>query len=149
MTEHPVPPLLPPELPARHLSRQVHAPVKQGRERSDLLLGTVKVDHSGRAGDRVLLDALGWQPGDRHDVRLIRHGAELYRSPAGRFRVDIRGNVFLPAATRTMLGIHSGDRIVLVASLSTNTLLVHPITVVTSLLAGLYRESAAGDSHVE
>jgi bifunctional DNA-binding transcriptional regulator/antitoxin component of YhaV-PrlF toxin-antitoxin module len=72
----------------------------------------------------------------------------LYRSPTGRFRVDSRGNVFLPAATRTLFGIHDGDRVVLVASPGNDTLRIHPISVVTSLLANLYRESAA-DEHVE
>ncbi len=125
------------------------APVEQGSEPSDLLVAAAKVDHSGRVGDRVLLDALGWRPGDRHGVRLIRHGVELYRSPSGRFRVDARGNVFLAAATRNLLGVRSGDRVVLVAALNTKRLLIHPIAVVTALLANLYRESVAVDSDVE
>jgi bifunctional DNA-binding transcriptional regulator/antitoxin component of YhaV-PrlF toxin-antitoxin module len=74
-------------------------------------------------------------------------GRSCSAPPAGRFHVDSRGNVFLPAATRTVLGVHSGDRIVLVASPRTRTLLIYPVAVVASLLANLYRESAAGHTH--
>jgi bifunctional DNA-binding transcriptional regulator/antitoxin component of YhaV-PrlF toxin-antitoxin module len=115
---------------------------------AELLLATAKIDHSGRVGDRVLLTALGWNPGDRHDVRTIRQGAELSLSPTGLFRVDSRSNVFLPAATRDLLGIHPGDRVVLIASPTTDTLLIHPVTVVTALLTQFHRYPA-GDSGEE
>ena len=113
-----------------------------------LVAGDTRLDHSGRVGDHVLLTALGWLPGDRHDVRRAPHGAELYRSPAGRFRVDSRGNVFVPASTRKLLGLRSGDPVVLVASLSTGTLHIHPVGIVSALLANLYRQSA-GDPDAE
>lgn len=144
MTERPVPPLVPPEPPSRRVPRLAVAPAAPGGEHFELLLAMAKVDHSGRVGDRVVLGALGWQPGDRHDVRMIRHGAELYRSPAGRFHVDSRGNVFLPAATRALLSIQGRDRVVLVACAGAGTLRVHPVVVATALLAEFYQHPAGG-----
>lgn len=148
MRERPVPPLLPPTPHHGQVPRYAASLAGSGTEHDDLLLAVSRLDHSGRVGDHVLLTALGWLPGDRHDVRRAPHGAELYRSPAGRFRIDSRGNVFVPAPTRKLLGLRSGDRVVLVASPGTCTLHIHPVGIVTALLANLYRQSA-GDPDAE
>ena len=148
MRERPVPPLLPPTPHHRQVRRHAASSAVPGIEHCELLLAVSRLDHSGRVGDHVLLTALGWQPGDRHDIHQAPHGAELHRSPAGRFRIDSRGNVFVPAGTRKLLGLRSGDRVVLVASPSTGTLHIHPVGIVTALLANLYRQSA-GDPDAE
>jgi AbrB family looped-hinge helix DNA binding protein len=147
MRERPVLPLLPPTLHHRQVRRHAASSAGSGTEHCELL-AVSRLDHSGRVGDHVLLTALGWLPGDRHDVRRAPHGAELYRSLAGRFRIDSRGNVFVPAGTRKLLGLRSGDRVVLVASPSTGTLHIHPVGIVTALLANLYRQSP-GDPDAE
>lgn len=148
MRERPVAPLLPPTPHHHQVPRDAASSTGSATEPCDLLLAVSRLDHSGRVGDHLLLTALGWLPGDRHDVRRAPHGAELYRSPAGRFRVDSRGNVFVPASTRKLLGLCSGDRVVLAASPRTGTLHIHSVDVVTSLLANLYRQSA-GDPDAE
>lgn len=142
MRERPVPPLLPPTPYHHQVRRHAASSAGSGTEHCELLLAVSRLDHSGRVGDHVLLTALGWNPGDRHDIHRTPHGAELYRSPAGRFRIDSRGNVFVPAATRKLLGLRSGDRVVLVALPRIGTLHLHSVGVVTSLLANLYRQSA-------
>jgi bifunctional DNA-binding transcriptional regulator/antitoxin component of YhaV-PrlF toxin-antitoxin module len=106
---------------------------------SDALIGVAAVDHSGRFGDRQLIGALGWRPGDQIEVEVLPGAAALRRSPRGRFQVDTRGHVFLPVATRTVLGLPVGGRVVLLAVPGRNLLMIHPPGVVTALLAARYR----------
>lgn len=105
---------------------------------SSLLVGMAAIDHSGRLRDRALLAALGWQAGDRLVVQVYQTMAVLRRDADGAYRVDSRGQVFLPAAVRGMLGIDTGDRVVLVASPRSGMLIVHPGGVVAALLADYY-----------
>jgi bifunctional DNA-binding transcriptional regulator/antitoxin component of YhaV-PrlF toxin-antitoxin module len=102
------------------------------------LLGVAAVDHSGRVRDQLLITALGWQVGDRTDVEVLPDAVVIRRSPRGRFHVDSRGHVFLPAATRTLLGVAVGGRVVLLAVLDRDLLMIHPPSVVTALLAARY-----------
>ena len=61
----------------------------------------------------------------------IRGGRESY--------VDDRGALALPAAVRRMSGIAIGPPVVLVAAVPEQTVLIHPATTVTRLLAAHYR----------
>ena len=67
-------------------------------------------------------------------------------NPAGEYRIDLRRHVFLPVATRQLLGISTGDRLVLVARREQNSLTIHPVAVVADLLSGYYA-AASGASH--
>lgn len=114
---------------------------------SSLLVGMAAIDHSGRLRDKVLMSALGWRPGDRHSVDVSGRMAVLRLDPAGRFVIDSRGQVFLPAALRTLFSVGTGDRVVLVAAPGSGVLIVHSVAVVAELLAEFYAQ-AAGDADV-
>jgi bifunctional DNA-binding transcriptional regulator/antitoxin component of YhaV-PrlF toxin-antitoxin module len=106
------------------------------------LLGTAVVDRSGRVRDRTLLTALGWAEGMRLEIRMAPGTAVLSRSADGAFQVDGRDQVVLPAATRALLGITPGQRVVLVAMPDTDLLFVHPVTVAAAWIAAHYLETS-------
>ncbi|ONI88021.1 hypothetical protein ALI22I_19950 [Saccharothrix sp. ALI-22-I] len=97
-------------------------------------MAIARIDHSGRVGDRWLAEVLGWRPGDRHDVRMLSDGAIVSIDADGRFRVNARHHVFVPAGVRRILSVESGDPVVLVARPKSRTLLVHSTSMVASLL---------------
>jgi AbrB family looped-hinge helix DNA binding protein len=93
----------------------------------------------------VLLDALGWSPGDRLSLDLLDSTIVLRRTPTGPHHVNGRGQIFLPAGIRALLGIADNDRVVLIAAPAADTLIVHPAGVILSLIAG-FHDSLPGAS---
>jgi hypothetical protein len=125
-------PTAPQTLPLIPLPRTTH--------NSGLVIGIASVSHSGRVRDIAVMSALGWVPGDRIAVDLTADALLLRRDAAAAHRVDDRGLVFLPAGSRTLLGIADNTRVVLVAIPAKDLLAVYPCTVVTALLATLHTE---------
>jgi bifunctional DNA-binding transcriptional regulator/antitoxin component of YhaV-PrlF toxin-antitoxin module len=52
--------------------------------------------------------------------------------------VDNRGHVFLPAATRALLNVPVGGRVVLLAVPDQDLLMIHPSDMVAALLVARY-----------
>jgi hypothetical protein len=103
------------------------------------LLGTARLDRSGRVHERTLFRALGWEPGHELAIDTV-DGVIVIRSVAGGgHRIDDRRALALPASARRMCGIAIGPPIVLVAAVPEQTVLVHPAITVTRLLAPHYR----------
>ena len=127
-TPRPVPlPALPAPSPPR-----LHDPDR-------LLLGTARLDRSGRLNERSLLRALSWDPG--HQLAIDTHDDMIVISSAagGRHRVDDRDALALPATARRMCAITVGPPVVLIADEPEQVLLVVPAATAISLLAGHYR----------
>lgn len=139
MAEPPIPPLIPPDaVVVRSVPPPPLPALPTTRQRPDLVIGVAAVSHSGRVRDRVLLDALGWRSGDRLGLRVADSTVLIHRQPGGTQTVNARGQVFLPAGVRAMLGIGDNDRVVLVADPAAGLLRIHPRGLVTALLAGFY-----------
>lgn len=146
MRERPIDLLIPPDLPPREPPPPTILPVLArecqsagtGPAVDDMLVGIAAFDHSGRIRDRVLIEALGWKPGDPTAVCLGSDAAVIRRLAEGTYSVDRRGQVFVPAATRSMLGFGPRERAVLVALPRLGRLLVHPPAVLADLLVGHY-----------
>lgn len=64
------------------------------------LVGTARVDRSGRVHERALLRALGWEPGHELELDTTNGMIAIASVPGGRHRVDDRGALALPAAAR-------------------------------------------------
>ena len=144
MHESPIALLIPPELPAPApgpgpgLAVPMLAIESHDSSVGVLSLGTAVVDRSGRVRDRTLLTALGWAEGTRLEIRMAPGTAVLCRSADGAFQIDSRDQVVLPAATRALLGIRPGQRVVLVAMPEADLLLVHPAAVAAAWIAAHY-----------
>ncbi|NKQ59388.1 AbrB/MazE/SpoVT family DNA-binding domain-containing protein [Amycolatopsis sp. K13G38] len=100
-----------------------------------MLIGVAAISHSGRVRDHALIEALGWAPRDRIVVDPRNSVIILRRHNTGVSEINRRGQVFLPAGARKLLGIADNARVVLVAVTAWDTLLVYPATVVAQLLA--------------
>jgi hypothetical protein len=91
-------------LPPTHISRD-----------SSVGYALATLDCHGRVADRKIMVALGWSTTTALTIRqqqgLIVVGADQY----GAFRLTARLFLHLPVAVRGWCGLHSGDRVLLVA----------------------------------
>ncbi len=106
----PLPPLPPPRLPITQAHR--------------LLIGTARLDSSGRVHEHTLLVALGWHPGVRIDITAVHDAILIRATPTGLHTIGRRGELALPAAARTLSGITT-PTVVIAAALDEGTLVVH------------------------
>jgi hypothetical protein len=81
------------------------------------------------------MTALAWRAGDQIAVQVHPTAIALRRAADGPFRLDGRVQAFIPAGTRALFGLRTGDRVTLVAAPAQDLLLVHPMTVLTDVLA--------------
>jgi hypothetical protein len=135
-----VPPVPLPMLPAFQRVEQAGS--------AALLVVTARMDHSGRVHERILLHALGWEPGHRLDMDIAHGLIVVAAAPTGPHAVDPRGAVRLPAALRHLCGIKPGPPLVLAAAVAAQMVVVHPALVVAELLAAHYTSllTSRGDS---
>lgn len=105
---------------------------------ASLALGITAVDRSGRVRDRVVLGALGWKPGERTLISVRARALLAHRVDRGGAMIDARGRVFLPVAARTQLAIEVDERLLLVAVPGRDLLIVHPLSVLATLLTDYY-----------
>jgi len=136
VTEPVVPLFVPPVvLPRSEPRPQSFAVVPKPTDAGRFQLAIARIDHSGRVGDRSLIDGLGWQAGDRHEVRTLADGVLVFLADSGRFSLNARRHVFVPASVRGPLNLPAGARVLLVADLRRRALALYPTGVVAALLA--------------
>jgi len=129
-------PLVAPMLPAFGLPTAVAG---------SLLLDVSRLDASGRFCARGLLQTLGWGPGHRVDLAVVGDAVVIGGSVTGRQAVGCRGELAVPAAARSLSGLAGDARVVLVAAVDQDVLVVHPHATVLRLLAGHYAQQACED----
>lgn len=112
---------------------------------SSFLLDMARLDASGRFSSRGLLRALGWLPGHRVDTVVAGDAVVFGGSATGRQMVGCRGELAVPAAARSLIGLTEDVRVVVVATVDPDLLLVHSHATVVRLLAEHYTAQMAGD----
>lgn len=137
------------------------------------MIGTARVDRSGRLQHSGILHALRWRPGEDLDVDLTeasaddvtallitpapdqhrpvatdrRHMPPTHR-PTSSCRIDARGAITLPAAARARCHITVESTVVLVADPAANRLIVLPTATAAGLLMSVSTLLApAADPH--
>jgi bifunctional DNA-binding transcriptional regulator/antitoxin component of YhaV-PrlF toxin-antitoxin module len=143
--EPPVSLFVPPETVARPAGGSLLVPPLAELPAAAWVLGTAGVDHSGRVRDRLVLAALGWEPGDRTDVSVRPRALVLRRVATGGVPIDARGRVFLPAGARALFAIRVDDRVLLAADPQRGRLIVYPVSVVAALLTPRSGEDGRDD----
>jgi hypothetical protein len=80
-------------------------PLAVGTEPATVVFATSRVDASGRVAAASVATALGWPPGTRLDVDVVRATVVVRQAATGRRAVTARGEIPLPAAARRMCRI--------------------------------------------
>lgn len=94
--------------------------------------------------ERLVLRALGWQPGQRLAMDALHGLIVVAAVPDGPYAVDGRSAIGLPAPLRRLCGIAPDPPVVLAAVAAEEVLLVHPPAMLTGLLARHYASLLGG-----
>ncbi|QUQ64610.1 AbrB/MazE/SpoVT family DNA-binding domain-containing protein [Kutzneria sp. CA-103260] len=133
MNDVPVPLFTPPDIlapvPAGRMSL---APLPIRGNSSAELLSVAAIDRSGRFSVRRHVAALGWKPGFPLGFTVFPTAVLIRQTTLGRYRIDARGQLFLPSGARAFLGLSGGDQVVVVAMPDHGVLLVQPVNAVLS-----------------
>ncbi|MGV9362063.1 hypothetical protein [Amycolatopsis sp. NPDC003731] len=105
---------------------------------------TALLDASGRIQDRGIVTALDWKPGDRLLITQVSSSAVICRRSDGVFQMTTKPYVVLPAPVRHSCRVLAGSRVLLVADLAQDVLVVHPEHVVHAMLRDFHTTLAAG-----
>lgn len=106
-------------------------------------LSIALMDGGGRLQDRGAVAALGWNPGDRLLITLVRTSVVVRRRPDGVFVMPRKPYVALPAPVRRGCGALAGSRLLLVADPVHDVLVVHPEAAVQAMLRAFHTSLAA------
>lgn len=131
---------LPPGLPTLP---PVRLPERSGSD--SLKMRSSCLDDSGRLHNRALFTKLGWEPGQRLEVDVVTGGLAVYSTERGRYVLDARHGLSLPAPARRMAGIDHHSPVILVAAVRDDMLLVHPEWFIARLLRDRYQLLAGAD----
>ncbi|MGK3208596.1 hypothetical protein [Amycolatopsis sp. MEPSY49] len=106
-------------------------------------LSIALMDGGGRLQDRGAVAALGWSPGDRLLITLVRTSVVIRRRSDGVFVMPRKPYVALPAPVRRGCGALAGGRLLLVADPGHDVLIVHPEAAVQAMLRTFHTSLAA------
>ncbi len=88
------------------------------------------IDQRGRLSDRSAIRMLDWAPGDSLALTTHEHAVIAEPSEASRWKLGPTGYLHLASAIRRRCGIRRGDRVLLVASLTRQRLVVYTASAV-------------------
>ncbi|QYN26415.1 hypothetical protein K1T34_40465 [Amycolatopsis sp. DSM 110486] len=103
------------------------------------------MDGGGRLQDRGAVALLGWSPGDRLLITLVKTSVVIRRRPDGVFVMPRKPYVALPAPVRHGCGALAGSRLLLVADPIHDVLVVHPEAAVQSMLRTFHTSLSADE----
>lgn len=102
------------------------------------------IDDRGRLADRSLIRALGWLPGQPITISIVQLRVVVISQPNGTERITRQGYLRLPAHTRHVCRITSGDRLLIAAALTTGVLTAYSMP---SLELALLKNDTSESSH--
>ncbi|MCI2423859.1 AbrB/MazE/SpoVT family DNA-binding domain-containing protein [Saccharopolyspora sp. K220] len=96
------------------------------------------VDARGPVSNRSAVRALGWAAGMRLEIRAVSGSVLVHPSEDGLFTLAKQGYMRLPAVARHWCALEVGEKVLLVAEPQRNTLVIHTMSTVESLVTGYH-----------
>ena len=104
-----------------------------------------RVDDSGRVGNRDIVEALRWQPGDKLETLLIQGAIIIRVSPDGPFSVRQRPRIIIPAAARRRYAIKPGDHVLVAAAPEYGLVIVYPLSALDEMITRYHSAYPPGE----
>jgi len=108
--------------------------------------GLATIDCNGRVAETTVINALGWVPGTRLDIRESAGLVLVAASPQGVFSTTGQGHLRLPATVRHWCGLVAGDRVLLAAEPAQARLVVHPPTALDDMISQFHATVLGGET---
>jgi bifunctional DNA-binding transcriptional regulator/antitoxin component of YhaV-PrlF toxin-antitoxin module len=102
---------------------------------ASMLYGIGRADASGRVAGHAIVEALGWQCGDRLEIVTTARAIVIRASPSGFFFVPRRPCIVIPVTARRHCGIKAGDSVLLAAAPEYGIVIVHTLSALDGMLA--------------
>ena len=128
------------------VQRRVPVPsLSELRERSSVY-GLSAVDNRGRVAAYHLLETLGWTPGTAVAVGQQGGLVVVTVQDGSHVRVTPRGHLRVPAPVRQWCGLAPGIRVLLVADVAEQRLVVHPLASLDLMVNRRHADVFGGDA---
>jgi bifunctional DNA-binding transcriptional regulator/antitoxin component of YhaV-PrlF toxin-antitoxin module len=108
--------------------------------------GLATIDCNGRVAETAMINALGWEPGTRLDIRENSGLVLVTASRQGVFSLAGQGYLRLPATVRHWCGLVPGDRVLLAAEPGQGRLVVHPPTALDAMITQFHASVLGGEA---
>lgn len=105
------------------------------------------VDPSGRIGNRDIVDALRWRPGDKLETILTQGAIVIRLSAGGLFSVPQRRRIVIPAEARHRHGIRPGDHVLVAAAPDYGIVIVYPLSVLDEMITRYHSAHSDTEYH--
>ncbi len=105
---------------------------------SSLAYSLSAVDVNGRIVARTALQAMGWSAGDRVQMSLKAELIVVTADTAGTESLTAQGYLRLPLAMRSWHRLASGAHVLVVAEPDQHRLVIHPLTVLDTVISRLH-----------
>jgi hypothetical protein len=110
-----------------------------------IVYGLATIDCNGRVAETVVINALGWVPDTRLDIRECGGLVLVTASRHGVFAMSGQGYLRLPATVRHWCGLVPGDRVMLSADLAGALLVVHPPAALDAMITQFHASVLGGE----
>ncbi|GAB3890000.1 hypothetical protein ACFQ1S_02750 [Kibdelosporangium lantanae] len=110
-----------------------------------MLYGIGRMDASGRISERHIVQALGWNPGQRLQVALITRGIVFRPATDGAVTVPRSQRLVIPLTARHHCNVYAGDNLLLAAAPDHGIVIVHASTALDDMLVQYHAPSLATD----
>lgn len=114
------------------------AQLLSSRREGSISFALARVDHSGRAADRLVAAAAAWRPGEAIEVVTTSHAVVFRPHPNGLLKVTQSRRIALPAVVRHRFSIEAGDRILLAAFEEHRVVVAYPLATLDRALAAFH-----------
>jgi hypothetical protein len=118
--------------------------VASSRARSTVY-GLATIDCNGRVAETAVINALGWVPGTRLDIRESGGLVLVTGSRQGVFSMTGQGYLRVPATVRHWCGLRPGDRVLLAAEPGQGLLVVHPPMALDDMITQFHASMLGGE----
>jgi hypothetical protein len=108
--------------------------------------GLATIDCNGRVAETAVINALGWVPGTRLDIRETGGLVLVIASRHGAFSLAGQGYLRLPATVRHWCGLVPGDRVLLAAEPGQGRLVVHPPAALDAMITQFHASVLGGEA---
>jgi hypothetical protein len=108
--------------------------------------GLATIDCNGRVAETAVINALGWVPGTRLDIRENSGLVLVTASRHGVFSLAGQGYLRLPATVRHWCGLVPGDWVLLAADPADGLLVVHPPTALDAMITQFHASVLGGEA---
>jgi hypothetical protein len=110
-----------------------------------LLYSLARLDSSSRISDQRIVDALGWQCGDRLDAAVVSGLIVIRAAANGPFRLPTTRRITVPIAACLAAGGSAGEQVLVAAAPAHAVLIVYTMAALNRIIVAYHDKPLSGE----